>query len=896
MPLTQGTRLGPYEILAPLGAGGMGEVYRAKDTRLDRTVAIKVLPAHVADVPEARQRLDREAKAVSNLSHPHICALYDVGHQDGVDFLVMEYLEGETLAVRIARGPLPPVELLRYGIQIADALDRAHRQGLLHRDLKPGNVMLTKSGAKLLDFGLAKSIAPPGSVSGLTAAPTMTSPLTAAGTIVGTFQYMAPEQIEGGEADARSDIFSFGALLYEMATARRAFEGKTQASLIASILKEEPRPLSALAPMTPPALERVVKTCLAKEPDDRWQTAHDLSRELSWIAEAGSQAGVPAPVARHRRSREKALAMAAALFAAISVALAVAYLRVPARESRVLRSTILPPAKVTPIPVGARGGRMAISPDGRRLVFVGADQENNTLLYLRPLNATDASPLPGTEGASRPFWSPNSRSIGFFAGGKLKKIEADGGPPFTLCDAPEPRGGTWNREGIIIFTPDSTSPLFKVSADGGAATPVTEIDKAKGEETHRFPWFLPDGRRFLYLVRSHTGDASNRSVIYAGSLDGKERKLIVRAPANAAFASGYLLFPRERSLMAQRFDPSRLEVSGDASPIAQDLSIDGSYNEAAFSASEGGMLVYQVGSPEERTRLTWVDRSGKEIGTLGSLAQNMDLALSPDGSRVAVTISDADSHNWDIWIYDIARGVSTRFTSDPGVDVVPRWSPDSTRIAFCSDRRAPFDMFVKNASGIGQEESILQAGGYKVPESWTPDGRSIVYTDLDSTSKTKSDLMVVPISGDRKPSVYLRSEFNELAGALSPDGRWLAYVSDESGRDEIYVANFPTPTGKWRISNAGGEIPLWRHDGRELFFVAPGNRLTAAPIASQGNTIQVGPLETLFEAQFPSLPYPGARLYDVSADGRRFLLLFQATRTVTSPFTLVADWPAELKK
>jgi len=581
----------------------------------------------------------------------------------------------------------------------------------------------------------------------------------------------------------------------------------------------------------------------------------------------------------------------------MSVALGVVYFSVPARESRVIRSSIVTPAKVTLVTVGGRGGGMAVSPDGRRLVFVGADGENTVALYLRSLSATEAALLAGTEGASRPFWSPDSRSIGFFAKGKLKKIEADGGAVFTICDAPDPRGGTWNREGTILFTPQSTAPIFRVSAEGGAATAITEIDKAKGEETHRFPWFLPDGRHFLYIARSHTGDESNSAAIYADSLDGKERKMIVRAQANASFASGHLLFPREHSLLAQQFDPARLQLSGEAVAIAQDLSIGGGYNEAAFSVSSDGVLVTETGNPDEETRLTWLDRAGKSVGTLGSLAQYEDLALSPDGSRVAVTISDADSHNWDIWIYDISRGISTRFTSDPGTDAVPCWSPDATRIAFCSDRKGgAFDLFVKSTSGIGPEEVVLESAVYKVPGGWTPDGRSIVYTNSDTSLKNKDDLMVVSLTGDRKPSPYLMSEFNENACVLSPDGRFMAFVSDESGKNEVYVASFPAPTGKWRISSAGGQMPIWRRDGRELFFVAPGDRLTAAPIAALGNSIHVGPLETLFEAQFPSLPYPGARLYDVSADGRRFLALLRVTRAVASPMTLVVNWAADLKK
>src|SRR5262249_36604381 len=498
MTLAEGSQLGPYQILSPVGAGGMGEVYRAKDTRLDRIVAIKVLPSHLSENAEIRQRFDREPKTISSLSHPHICALHDVRHQHGTDYLVMEFLEGESRADRLAKGPLPTEQALRYGIQIADALDRAHRQGIVHRDLKPGNVMLTKSGVKLVDFGLAKLAAAGPVASSLSILPTQAGAnLTQDGTILGTFQYMSPEQLEGKEAGARSDIFAFGAVLYEMATGNKAFAGKSQASLIAAILDSQPAPISTVQPMSPPALDRVVQTCLAKDPDDRWQTAHDVMLELKWIAEGGSQAGVPAPVAARRVQRERTAWIAAALFAAAALALATLYFATPRRGDRIVRTSILPPSKTVYRSVGESAGPPAISPDGLTLAFTASDTPGRSQLWVRSFDAAAPRALPGTEGAMYPFWSPDSKSIGFFCSGKLKKVDAAGGPVLTICDAADGRGGTWGRDGVIVFEPHFREPLARVSASGGPVTAGTKLDESRRETTHRFPFFLPDGKHLL---------------------------------------------------------------------------------------------------------------------------------------------------------------------------------------------------------------------------------------------------------------------------------------------------------------------------------------------------------------------------------------------------------------
>ena len=591
MTLPRGTRLGPYEILAPLGAGGMGEVYKARDTRLERTVAVKVLPQHLSASAEVRQRFEREAKTISQLSHPHICALYDVGREGETEYLVMELLEGETLLDRLAKGPLPLEQTLRYGVEIADALDKAHRQGIVHRDLKPANVMLTTSGVKLLDFGLAKAMTPATSHGSLTALPTQAN-LTQEGTILGTFQYMAPEQLEGKEADARSDIFAFGALLYEMATGRKAFTGANQASLIGAILHTEPAAISAVHPMTPPAFDRVVKTCLAKDPEDRWQSAADTRRELKWIGES-SVAGVASPGGGRRKSRERlswGLTAVAFLATLAAVMAAMRYADRAAALARPMRSAIFLPDKTA-----VRG--LAISPDGRRLVVVARDSSGKNLLWIRPLDSLSVQPLPGTENPSFPFWSPNSRFIGFFADGKLKKIDASGGPAQTLCDAPVNRGGSWNRAGVIIFAPAPDGPLYRVSASGGPPTPLTRFDPARGETSHRWPFFLPDGRHFLYVVASFGGRREGMGV-YVGSLDSEEETFLVSANSRVAYAPpGYLLFARERTLLAQPFDWDGARIMGDPLPVAEQIQYFPQNYNTLFSVSENGTLLYQPRSP-----------------------------------------------------------------------------------------------------------------------------------------------------------------------------------------------------------------------------------------------------------------------------------------------------------
>jgi eukaryotic-like serine/threonine-protein kinase len=888
MTLASGTRLGPYEILAPIGAGGMGEVYRARDTRLERTVAVKVLSDQLSKTEEVRQRFEREAKTISQLSHPHICALYDVGREGETEYLVMEYLEGETLSDRLAKGPLPLEQTIRYGVEMADALDKAHRQGIVHRDLKPGNVMLTKSGVKLLDFGLAKVMTATAPAGSLTALPTQAG-LTQEGTILGTFQYMAPEQLEGKEADRRTDIFAFGAVLYEMATGRKAFSGASQALLISEIMRNDPPPLSSVRPMSPPALDRVVKKCLAKDPEDRWQNAADLGSELQWIGESGSQAGVAAPVVARRKSRERlawAMTAVASLVALAAVMAALRYADRARALSRSTRSSIVLPEKTA-----LRG--LALSPDGRRLVVVARDSSGRNLLWVRSLDSLAVQPLAGTENPSFPFWSPDSRSIGFFADGKLKRIDASGGPPQTLCDVPVSRGGTWNRTGDILFSPVPDGPLYRISASGGRPSQLTRFDAARGETSHRWPFFLPDGRHFLYLVASFGGERE-KTGIYVGSLDSKEEKFLVRANSSLAYAPpGYLLFFRERNLMAQRFDAKTFRITGDPILVAEQIQFFPQTYFATFSVSDNGAVVYQDRSAAGVSQLAWFDRSGKQTGTLGTPGDQANPRISPNGKRVALDIVDPQTGNIDIWIYESSGGIPRRVTSNPAIDAGPIWSPDGSRIVFTSLRKGHPDLYQKSSSGAGSEEMILQSQGTKYPNDWSPDGRFILYRAIEGRANPK--LWALPV-GDRKPTPVIDATFGVSQGQFSPDGRWMAYASNESGKWEIYVAPFPGPGGNWKVSSAGGSEPRWRRDGKELFYLAPDGKLMSVDV-KEGTTFDAEAARPLFETRLRQ-PISSADLfsYDVSVDGQHFLLNTDVGEVTSSPLTAVLNWTAEVER
>jgi Tol biopolymer transport system component len=879
MRVESGTRLGPYEILAPLGAGGMGEVYRARDTRLERQVAIKVLPAELAASADFRQRFEREAKTISSLNHPHICALFDVGHQDGVDFLVMELLEGETLAERLKRGSVAADQIQRIGIQIAEALDRAHRQGLVHRDLKPGNVMLTPAGAKLMDFGLAKSGAASHDGSSLTAMPTQNTPLTAEGTLVGTFQYMSPEQIEGKEADARSDIFALGAVLYEMATGKRAFEGKSQISVMAAILEKDPPSMSDLQPMTPPALERLVRTCLAKDPEQRLQSARDVKLQLEWIGEAGSRAGAPAVVVRHRKNREKLAWAVSGVFAIAAAALGVGFvLRAPKPESPVRFQFVLPEGmSVVQAP--------RISPDGQDLAFSATGADGKSQIWIRSLSALDPRPVSGTEGATfRPFWAPDSRHIAFIAGGKLKRVDISGAPPQTLCDAPTGADGSWGKDGVILFDGQTGDPIRRVPASGGIPQ-----DVVKGEDggSVGWPYFLPDGRHFLYF--EFGGGRGGGRIMVAG-LDPKDKpKPLVAADSLAEYARpGHLLYVKEGTLVAQPFDPSTLAVAGEPVPVAEQIGTTAN-GLADFSVSDDGVLVYRSGGSSD-SRLVWVDRSGKEVADVSEPAEYGSTSLSPDDTRLAVSIRDPRSDKSDLWVRDLKRGVTSRLTFDAGNDGDPVWSPDGTRIVFSSEPKGSSGLYVKDASGTGPASELWSCGDKVVPNDWSRDGRYLAVNRL--TAKTSWDIWVFPMDRKAQPFAFVAGPFVEVLPVFSPDGRYVAYMSNETGRFEIYIRQFPGPGGKWQVSANGGTEPHWSSDGKTVYFHSLDAKVMAVPVET-GASFSAGVPQVLFAAQI--LPGQRRNGFLVTRDGQRFLLLAPIGKQGIAPMVVVLHWPAALK-
>jgi serine/threonine protein kinase/Tol biopolymer transport system component len=889
MVLSVGTRLGPYEIQSLLGAGGMGEVYKGRDTRLDRTVAIKILPEALAADPQFRERFDREARTISRLDHPHICALYDIGEQDGRAYLVMQHLEGETLELRLERGPLPLNEALIYATQIAEALATAHRVGIVHRDLKPGNVMLTKAGTKLLDFGLAKASAGAIGAGGGSILPTTPPHLTAQGTILGTFQYMAPEQAEGQDANARTDIFAFGCVLYEMLTGQKAFEGKTQAGLIGAIMHAEPAPVAARQPLVPRALDRVLRKCLAKDPDARWQTARDLHDELTWIADESVSSSPPTPFpASVFRPRERVAWLLAAVALTAVVAGAVWELRRSPVHLSVMRFEV-------PTPASSDLTSFALSPDGDALVFVAA-ADGAAKLWVRRLDHTTAIPLAGTEGASFPFWSPDGHAIGFFADSKLKRVDVAGGTPQVLAEAPNGRGGTWSDDGVILFSPTNTAVprtvLMRVSAAGGTATPATRL--AAGQVNHRWPQFLPDGRRFLFLSAFGPPDANG---VYLGSLDGREPIRLLPTESAALFAPpNTLLVVRQRVLRAMQFDPDRGTSGGEDVPVADAVGTDETLLRSALSVSRTGVLAYRPTGGGQRRQLVWVDRTGAQLEPIGPPDDNAlgDPGIDPSGRRLVV--SRFLGGKGDVWLMDPHRGAATRLTFDPALATNPTWSADGRRVFFLSTRGGGTSLFEKPVAGPGGEQLILRDGG--MPLSASPDGRFVLYTRTGSS--TGNDVWALPLAGDdRKPFPVLQTTADERAAEFSPDGRWIAYESNESGRFEIYIRSFPAAGETLEVSTTGGTQPQWRHDEKELYYIALDARLMAVSVTASpdGQTLYAGAPVPLFPTRLASGVglAPGRLQYAVAADGR-FLLNTVVGELSAPPITLVLNWTAQARQ
>jgi Tol biopolymer transport system component len=893
MPLGPGTHLGPYEIVSPIGAGGMGEVYKAKDTRLDRLVAIKVLPSHVSSDVALRERFEREARTVAALNHPHICTLHDVGHQDGTDFLVMEYLDGETLAQRLTKGALPLEQALTIAIQIADALDKAHRAGIIHRDLKPGNIMLAKSGAKLLDFGLAKVTPAPIAASGLSMGPTGASPVTMQGTILGTLQYMAPEQVEGREADVRSDIFAFGAIVYEMVTGKRAFEGKSAASVVAAILERQPPAMSSLQPLTPHSVDRIVATCLAKDPDDRWQTARDLLRELKWIAEAGTRtqdAAVPRSTPRGRV--RFAAAMSFSIVVGAAVAGAAIWLATRPSPPRVTRLTIAP-AGAASLAVTGYDRDVAISPDGTRVVYVGG---NGSRLFVRALDQIEATPLEGLGVPHHPFFSPDGAWIGFFDGlSALKKVSVNGGPAVTICRiAAAPVGATWGADGTIIFALTAKPGLRRVSANGGEPEVITTPNVREGEAYDYWPEFLPDGRGVLFKVELRAGGPTGSGRIGVLDLRTGTRKILVRDGFYGRYVStGYLIYGVSGTLRAVPFDLNRLELAGTPIPLGEPVLMTPFGGVLDFDIAQNGTLVYTPAGTRAAARtLVWVDRQGQEEPIKAPVRAYTYPRLSPDGTRLALDVRDQDN---DIWIWDFARETLSRFTFDVAQDQYPVWTPDGRRLIFDSRRAGgTANLFWQAADGTGAAEQLAKSPIDQLPNTTSPDGTRVVFRADEP--RTGLDLMLLTLNKERQIQPLVQTSFNELNAEISPDGRWLAYESNESGQYEIYVRPFPDAGGgRWQISNGGGTKPLWARKGQELFYVAPTGALMAVGIAP-GATFSAGTPTKLFEGRY----YVGdaanvGRTYDVSPDGRRFLMM-KADTTTPPQIIVVQHFDEELKR
>ena len=936
-----------YKVTGKLGEGGMGVVYKAEDTNLKRPVALKFLAAHLLGDKEIKARFRREAEAAAALNHPNVCHVYEISEVEGKTFIAMAFLEGEPLEKKIEAGPLKLKDALDIAIQTARGLEAAHEKKIVHRDIKPANLMITGAGSKrlvtIMDFGLALLAD--------------RSKLTRLDETMGTVTYMSPEQTYGMELDQRTDVWSLGVVIYEMVTGQRPFKGHYDKAVMYSITNEEPEPMTALRTGVPMELEWLVNKCLAKEADKRYQSTADMVVDLEMLSEklksgkstilragapvgtgtlagpsagpsgAGTRAVPPAETGtpagpshaadaevshvrernvappvhlRPAPTRERVAWAATTVLALAAITLALVHFTEPVPQIETSRFLIHEPE-------GVWFGRRAaeISPDGRHLAFVGGSSDGVERLWIRSLDSLQARPLVGTEGAFRPFWSPDSRFLGFFADGKLKKISTFGGPPQTLCDAPLGLGGTWARgstegEGVIVFAPRMLRTLYRVSDAGGEPIPVTVLDESTREITHWRPHFLPDGQHFLYVGGRAPGDAR----VYVGSLDAgangqsdsREKSPLLPddtavryAPPTRWYPGGYLLFVRENSLMAQEFDAGRLEPAGQPFPIAEGVQGGSGLGAGDFSVSRTGVLAYRTGAGGGLTQLQWFDREGKQLTSVGEPGVYFTFSVSPDETRAAVSRADSG----DIWVFDLSRGVSSRFTFDPVSELTHTWSPDGERLVFSSTRDGAYNLYLKPASGAGEAELLLQTDNNKGPRDWSRDGRLILYQEQDP--ETGWDLWVLPLEGERKPSRYLQTGFNEQLGQFSPDGRWVAYNSDESGRTEVYVQPFPASGDKHQVSIDGGIEPRWRPDGKELFYLTADGRMMVAEIF-RGETFRAGVPQMLFRAPGVN-PVLASTVfhYDVSKDGQRFLIDAAVEGPTQSPVTIVLNWQAALR-
>jgi Tol biopolymer transport system component/predicted Ser/Thr protein kinase len=898
-----GKAISHYRILEELGQGGMGVVYRAHDTKLDRDVALKFLPPELTKDPIARERFIHEAKAASALSHPNVCAIHEIQDYENQIFIVMDFVDGQTLRKKLES--INFKQAIDIAIQIADGLAAAHERGIIHRDIKPENIMIRRDGiAQIMDFGLAK----------LRGAVTR---LTKEGSTVGTVGYMSPEQVQGLDVDHRSDIFSFGVLLYEMLSGELPFKGLHETALAYEIVNVDAAPMSSIKPEIDPQLDALVLECLEKDPRERTQSIAQVGLDLKRYKRETSRERASRVTAARRMSTSSARRAAgaaelrpsagssrllwtlAAVFFVAALTFGILYFKRPAAERRTVDSYILPPDRLSFVTTSNElgGGHLALSPDGAMLAFVAVDSVGIRHLMVRALHALDAKELPATKGATYPFWSPDSRHIGFFQSGKLKKIEASGGPAVTICEVPDGRGGSWNREGVILFS-SAVGPVYRVPAEGGAPAAVTAPDTTRGENSHRWPEFLPDGKRFLYFSRSGFGGVEReQDAVCVGSLDGKLKKRLMHAKGNAEYASGYLIYLREKTLMAQPFNLSALETSGEAISIAEPVEYDLGFSRAVFSVSQNGTLVYQASTPQRGYLLEWFSRAGASLGKIAEPLAYTSAALSPDGGRIAFDLVDSQSGNMDVWIYDVAQGLKSRFTFDPAQDDYPIWSPDAGRIVFTTSRKGQFDLYVKATSGAGVEEPLLESTRPKFSVDWSPDGRFIAYADVEKNE----EIWIVRTEGDRKPFAFLQTGFDVDYTHFSPDGRWIAYESVESGKWELYVRPFlgadgkpeVNQTGKWQVSTNGVDDSefRWNPNGKELIYFSE-QKLLATEVGWSGSTFGVGATRSLIDLKGRGV----ANLVGITPDGRKLLIGVQIAAGSIPALTLVTNWDAGLKK